>query len=156
MSQEIRGEMARLQVAVPPAKVDSYRLDGGIPSNHFTDKDFAVERPGDAHMSSFDERESSFENKFKHDKELEFKATARRNKLLGLWAANLLGIHGAEAETYAKSVVKADMEKPGDSDVVEKILGDFKERGVDMSEHRLRKQMTELMTAAVTQIKSEV
>jgi hypothetical protein len=107
-------------------------------------------------MSSFDERESSFENKFKHDKELEFKATARRNKLLGLWAANLLGIHGAEAETYAKSVVKADMEKPGDSDVVEKILGDFKERGVDMSEHRLRKQMTELMTAAVAQIRSEV
>jgi len=107
-------------------------------------------------MSSFDERESSFENKFKHDKELEFKATARRNKLLGLWAANLLGIHGAEAETYAKSVVKADMEKPGDQDVVDKLLGDFKQRGVDMSEHRLRKQMTELMTAAVGQIKSEV
>jgi hypothetical protein len=107
-------------------------------------------------MSSFDERESSFENKFKHDKELEFKATARRNKLLGLWAANLLGIHGAEAETYAKSVVKADMEKPGDQDVVDKVLADFKERGVDMSEHRLRKQMTELLAAAVAQIKSEV
>jgi hypothetical protein len=107
-------------------------------------------------MSSFDERESSFENKFKHDKELEFKATARRNKLLGLWAANLLGIHGADAETYAKSVVKADMEKPGDQDVVDKLLRDFKERGVDMSEHRLRKQMTELMTAAVGQIRSEV
>jgi hypothetical protein len=107
-------------------------------------------------MSSFDERESSFENKFKHDKELEFKATARRNKLLGLWAANLLGIHGAEAETYAKSVVKADMEKPGDQDVVDKLLADFKQRGVDMSEHRLRKQMTELLSAAVGQIKSEV
>ena len=107
-------------------------------------------------MSSFDERESSFETKFKHDKELEFKATARRNKLLGLWAANLLGIHGAEAETYAKTVVKADMEKPGDQDVVDKLLGDFKQRGVDMSEHRLRKQMTELMTAAVGQIRSEV
>ena len=107
-------------------------------------------------MSSFDERESSFENKFKHDKELEFKATARRNKLLGLWAANLLGIHGAEAETYAKSVVKADMEKPGDQDVVDKLLGDFKQRGVDMSEHRLRKQMTELMSSAVAQIKTEV
>jgi hypothetical protein len=107
-------------------------------------------------MSSFDERESSFENKFKHDKELEFKATARRNKLLGLWAANLLGIHGAEAETYAKTVVKADMEKPGDQDVVDKLLGDFKQRGVDMSEHRLRKQMTELMSSAVAQIKTEV
>ena len=107
-------------------------------------------------MSSFDERESSFENKFKHDKELEFKATARRNKLLGLWAANLLGVHGADAEAYAKSVVRADMEKPGDQDVVDKLLGDFKERGIDMSEHRLRKQMTELMSAAVSQIKSEV
>jgi hypothetical protein len=107
-------------------------------------------------MTGFDERQSSFENKFKHDKELEFKATARRNKLLGLWAANLLGIHGAEAETYAKTVVKADMEKPGDQDVVDKLLGDFKQRGVDMSEHRLRKQMTELMTAAVGQIRSEV
>lgn len=106
-------------------------------------------------MSSFDERESSFENKFKHDKELEFKATARRNKLLGLWAANLLGIHGADAEAYAKAVVKADMEKPGDQDVVDKLLADFKERGIDMSEHRLRKQMTELMNAAVSQIKSE-
>ncbi|WP_395016415.1 DUF1476 domain-containing protein [Dongia sp.] len=106
-------------------------------------------------MSSFDERESSFENKFKHDKELEFKATARRNKLLGLWAANLLGIHGADAEAFAKGVVKADMEKPGDQDVVDKLLADFKQRGVDMSEHRLRKQMTELMSAAVAQIKSE-
>jgi len=107
-------------------------------------------------MSSFDERESSFENKFKHDKELEFKATARRNKLLGLWAANLLGIHGADAETYAKTVVKADLEQPGDQDVVDKLLGDFKQHGIDMSEHRLRKQMTELMSSAVSQIKSEV
>jgi hypothetical protein len=107
-------------------------------------------------MTSFEDRESSFENKFKHDKELEFKATARRNKLLGLWAANLLGIHGAEAETYAKTVVKADLEQPGDQDVVNKLLGDFKGRGIDMSEHRLRKQMVELMSAAVAQIKSEV
>ena len=106
-------------------------------------------------MTSFDDREASFENKFKHDKELEFKATARRNKLLGLWAANLLGIHGAEAETYAKAVVKADLEQPGDQDVVDKLLRDFKERGIDMSEHRLRKQMTELMTAAVSQVKAE-
>jgi hypothetical protein len=106
-------------------------------------------------MSSFDERESSFENKFKHDKELEFKATARRNKLLGLWAANLLGIHGAEAEAYAKTVVKADFEKPGDQDVVDKLMADFKERGVDMSDHRLRKQMSELMHTAIDQIRAE-
>ena len=106
-------------------------------------------------MTTFDDRESSFENKFKHDKELEFKATARRNKLLGLWAANLLGIHGADAEAYAKTVIKADFEKPGDQDVVDKLLGDFKERGVDLSEHRLRKQMIELMQTAVSQVQSE-
>jgi len=106
-------------------------------------------------MTSFDDREASFETKFKHDKELEFKATSRRNKLLGLWAANLLGIHGADAEAYAKTVIKADLEKPGDQDVVDKLLKDFKERGVDLSEHRLRKQMTELMGAAIAQIKAE-
>jgi len=106
-------------------------------------------------MTGFDDRQNSFENKFKHDKELEFKATARRNKLLGLWAANLLGIHGADAEAYAKTVVKADFEKPGDQDVVDKLAADFKERGVDMSEHRLRKHMTELMHTAIEQIKAE-
>jgi hypothetical protein len=106
-------------------------------------------------MTGFDDRQSSFENKFKHDKELEFKATARRNKLLGLWAANLLGVHGAEAEAYAKAVVKADFEKPGDQDVVDKLMADFKQRGIDMSDHRLRKQMTELMGLAIEQIRAE-
>ncbi len=106
-------------------------------------------------MTGFDDRQTSFENKFKHDKELEFKATARRNKLLGLWAANLLGIHGAEAEAYAKSVVKADFEKPGDQDVVDKLVADFKQHSVEMSEHRLRKQMVELMGTAIEQVKSE-
>jgi hypothetical protein len=106
-------------------------------------------------MSSFDDRETSFENKFKHDKELEFKATARRNKLLGLWAAELLGISGSEAEAYAKSVIKADLERPGDQDVVDKILADFRARGVDLSEHRLKKRMAELLTTAVAQIQAE-
>jgi hypothetical protein len=106
-------------------------------------------------MSTFDDREQSFENKFSHDKELQFRVSARRNKLLGLWAAQLLGIHGSEAETYAKSVVAADLEKPGDDDVVQKVLADFKARGVDMSEHRLRKHMEELHTTARQQIMSE-
>jgi hypothetical protein len=107
-------------------------------------------------MTTFDERESSFEAKFKHDKELQFKVTARRNKLLGLWAANLLGIHGAEAEAYAKDVVKSDFVAPGDNDVVQKVLGDFQARSVEMSEHRLRKQMDDLMRIATDQIRSEV
>jgi hypothetical protein len=106
-------------------------------------------------MTGFDDREASFENKFSHDKELEFKATARRDKLLGLWAANLLGIHGAEAEAYAKSVIKADLTAPGVHDVVAKLLGDFKQQGVDISEHRVRKQVSELMTTALAQIRSE-
>ena len=107
-------------------------------------------------MTTFDERETAFENKFKHDKELEFKVTSRRNKLLGLWAAKLLGIDGDEAETYAKSVVASDFEKPGDNDVMQKVLGDFKAKNVEMSEHRLRKHMDELLATAKQQIMTEV
>ena len=105
-------------------------------------------------MSSFDDRETSFENKFKHDKELEFKATARRNKLLGLWAANLLGIHGAEAETYAKEVVTADLEEPGEDDVFRKIRKDFDAKGVTDSDHQIRRTMTEFMARAVLEVKA--
>jgi hypothetical protein len=107
-------------------------------------------------MTTFDERESSFEAKFKHDKELQFKVNARRNKLLGLWAANLLGIHGADAETYAKEVVKSDFSTPGDHDVLQKVLADFHAKKVEMSEHRLRKQMDDLMKIATDQIRTEV
>lgn len=106
-------------------------------------------------MTTFDERESSFEAKFKHDKELQFKVTARRNKLLGLWAANLLGIHGAEAEAYAKDVVKSDFATAGDHDVLLKVLSDFKAKNVDVSEHRLRKQMDDLLKIATDQIRTE-
>ena len=106
-------------------------------------------------MTTFNEREASFENKFKHDKELQFKVMNRRNKLLGLWAANLLGIHGADAEAYAKTVVMSDFNKPGDHDVLVKVLADFQAKGVDMSEHRLRKHMDELMGAASEQVRTE-
>ncbi len=107
-------------------------------------------------MTTFDERESSFEAKFKHDKELQFRVNNRRNKLLGLWAANLLGIHGADAESYAKEVVKSDFATPGDHDVLQKVLADFKAKNVEMSEHRLRKQMDDLMKIAADQIRTEV
>lgn len=106
-------------------------------------------------MTGFDDREISFENKFKHDKELEFKATSRRNKLLGLWAANLLGIHGAEAEAYAKTIIKAELAPHGEQAVADKVMADFKSRGVELSEHRLRKQMSELMSAAIAQVNTE-
>ena len=107
-------------------------------------------------MTTFDERETAFENKFKHDKELEFRVTSRRNKLLGLWAAQLLGIDGADAEVYAKSVVASDFDQPGDHDVLLKVLGDFKAKNVDISEHRLRKHMDELLGTAKQQIMTEV
>lgn len=107
-------------------------------------------------MTTFDERGSAFENKYKHDKELEFKVNNRRNKLLGLWAAKLLGFDGAEAENYAKEVVVSDFETAGDHDVLKKILADFQAKNIDFSEHRLRKQMDELLVTAKQQIMTEV
>jgi hypothetical protein len=103
-------------------------------------------------MSQFDDREKGYEQKYKHDKELDFKINARRNRLLGLWAAGQLQIHGAEAEAYAKSVVMADFDRPGDDDVVEKVLADFKAKGVAMTEHRVRKEMADLLAAARDQV----
>ena len=106
-------------------------------------------------MATFDDREKGFEQKYKHDKELEFKINARRNKLLGLWAAKEQGIADSEADAYAKAVVMADFDKPGDDDVVQKVLGDFKQKGLEMSEHRVRKHMTELLETARQQVMNE-
>ncbi|WP_428524396.1 DUF1476 domain-containing protein [Roseibium sp.] len=106
-------------------------------------------------MSTFDKREQGFENKFAHDEELRFKATARRNKLLGLWAAGLLGYEGDKAEEYAKEVVRADFEEPGDEDVFRKIRADFDANNVDQSDHQVRRTMDELMATAVDQLQNE-
>lgn len=103
-------------------------------------------------MSTFDERESAFENKFAHDAEMQFKAEARRNKLLGLWAADLLGKSGTEAEDYAKQVVKADFEEPGDEDVYRKVAGDL---GDKADETTIRARMSELMAEAKAQLLEE-
>jgi len=105
-------------------------------------------------MTSFDKREDAFEKQFAHDEELRFKATARRNKLLGLWAAEKLGLSGAEAESYAKSVVMADFEEVGDHDVLRKIRKDFDAKGVKVSEDEIRRAMLELMGRAVAEIKA--
>ncbi|MEM8797639.1 MAG: DUF1476 domain-containing protein [Pseudomonadota bacterium] len=105
-------------------------------------------------MTSFDDRANAYESKFAHDEELRFKATARRNKLLGLWAAEKLGMSGAEADEYAKSVIRSDFEEPGDEDVYRKVKGDFDEAGVDQSEHQIRRTMSELMAEAVKQIEA--
>jgi len=105
-------------------------------------------------MSTFDKREDGFEKKFAHDEELLFKANARRNKLLGLWAAEKLGKSGADAEAYAKSVVVADLEEAGDEDVFRKIRADFDAAGVDQSDHQIRRTMDELLAKAVAEVKA--
>jgi len=105
-------------------------------------------------MTTFDKREEGFEKKFAHDEELRFKASARRNKLLGLWAAEKLGLSGAEAEAYAKEVVLADFEEPGDHDIFRKIRRDFDAKKVAMSDQDLRHVMDDLMNMAVEQIKT--
>ena len=107
-------------------------------------------------MTTFNDREKSFEKKFQHDQEIQFKVNARKNKLLGLWAAGLLCRAGADAEAYAKEVVMADFEKPGDSDVVDKLLKDFAAAGKPMEDHTIRKQSERLADEAKKQIMAEV
>jgi hypothetical protein len=104
---------------------------------------------------SMKDREDAYENKFAHDEELRFKAIARRNKLLGLWAAELMGKTGDEAEAYAKEVVVADFQEAGDEDVFRKVRGDFDAAGVDQSDHQIRRTMEDLLGEAIKQIKSE-
>jgi hypothetical protein len=106
-------------------------------------------------MTTFDQRKDGFEKKFAHDEELQFKATARRNKLLGQWAAEKLGLSGDAAAAYAKEVVAADFEEAGDDDVVRKVLADFKAKGIDQSEHQVRRTMDELMAEAIAQVKAQ-
>ena len=105
-------------------------------------------------MSSMKDREEGFERKFAFDEELRFKATARRNKLLGLWAAEKLGKSGADAEAYAKEVIVSDIEEAGDHDVFRKIRKDFDAAGIDQSDHQIRRTMDELMATAAEQVKN--
>jgi hypothetical protein len=106
-------------------------------------------------MATFDEREKGFEAKFRADQELQFKVTARRNKLLGLWAAGRMGLAGTAAESYAKQVVEADFQKPGDDDVVDKVLGDLKAKGVAADAASVRRELDRLAATAKEQIMTE-
>jgi len=105
-------------------------------------------------MSTFDKREEGFEKKFAHDEELRFKATARRNKLLGLWVAEKLGKTGADAEAYAKSVVMSDFEEAGDDDVFRKVKADLDAANAGQSEHQIRRTMDELMATVIAQVQA--
>ena len=103
-------------------------------------------------MTTFDNRKDAFEKKFAHDEELRFKATARRNKLFGLWAAEQLGKSGPEADAYAKSVVMADFEEAGDDDVLRKVRADLEAAGRTQGEGELRGVMTDLLERAINEI----
>lgn len=103
-------------------------------------------------MTTFDDRERAYETKFAQDEALKFKATARRNKMLGIWAAGQLGKTGDDAEAYAKEVVRADFEEPGDEDVFRKVKGDFAAAGVVVSDEQIRRTMREMLIAAAEQI----
>lgn len=104
-------------------------------------------------MTTFDDRENAFENKFAHDQEMQFRAEARRNRLMGLWVADILGKSGDEAEAYAKEVVKADFEEAGHEDVMRKVLGDLGDR---VSEAEVRRKYDELLAVAKGQLLNEV
>jgi hypothetical protein len=104
-------------------------------------------------MTTFDKREEGFEKQFAHDEDLRFKATARRNKLLGKWAAERQGLSGEAADAYAKAVVMADFEEAGEEDVFRKIRADFDAMGVKLSDEDIRGQMHQLLAQAVAEIK---
>ena len=105
-------------------------------------------------MTTFDKREEGFEKKFAHDEELRFKANARRNKLLGRWAAEKLGLSGTEVDSYAKDVVMADFEEGGEKDVFRKVRKDFDAKSVVQSDQQIREQMSALMGKAIEEIKA--
>lgn len=105
-------------------------------------------------MNTFDARRNGFEKKFTHDQELKFKSESRRNKLLGDWAAGLLGLSGADKVAYARSIIKADMQEPGDLDVFRKLRKDFDEKGVPLSDQDIRRAIDEKFAEAVKQIQA--
>lgn len=106
-------------------------------------------------MATFDERKDSFEKKFAHDATLRFKAEARRNKMLGEWAAGLMGLSGEKAAEYVRSVIRSDFEEAGDHDVFRKVKADLTAAGVAQSDHQIRRHIDEFMAEAIKQIKEQ-
>ena len=106
-------------------------------------------------MTTFDDREKGFESKYALDQEQEFKAIARRNRLLGLWAAEKMGLNADRAEEYGRAIVKADFEQPGEEDVYRKIMQDLEGAGLTVSEGEIRRKMDELSSVAREQIRND-
>ena len=105
-------------------------------------------------MTNLKDREEGFERKFAHDEEVRFRAMARRNKMLGLWAAEKLGKAGDDADAYAREVVNSDFEEGGDHDVFRKLRRDFDAAGVDQSDHQIRRTMDELLAQAIEEVRN--
>lgn len=103
-------------------------------------------------MTSMKDREQGFENKFAHDEELKFKIEARRTKLIGLWAADLMGLNTADAATYAQALVKHDLKEAGSADVVRQLTADLQAKGIDPQSLHLEKKMAEFLEAAKDQV----
>ena len=150
MAERKRQNFMRFKAASAPHGDANTIWRGYIPA-----LDVTVASLRETELSGFDKRERAEEGKFALDQELRFKANARRNKLLGLWAAEQLGKTGEAASAYAIEVVKSDFEAPGDDDVFRKVRGDFDKAGVQMTDHQIQRQMTELMETAVAQVKAE-
>src|SRR5215212_3967435 len=143
----------------------SPRRSGAVPRSasvdlwifcRYASRDFPLSQTSvcEANMTTFDKREEGFEKKFAHDEELRFKANARRNKMLGLWAAEKLGITGDAANAYAKDVVMADFEEAGDDDVFKKVRKDLDDKKISVSDQDIRRAMTDLMEKAIADIKA--
>ena len=105
-------------------------------------------------MTTFDKRAQGFEAEFVHNEEMKFKAMARRNYLLGVWAAAKLGLAGAEAEAYARGLVVSEVEKTSDEEMIGKIKADLAAKGIKLSDHRIQRAMDELMGRAITEVKA--
>jgi hypothetical protein len=103
-------------------------------------------------MNTFEDREKAFENKFKYDQELLFRIASRRARLIGLWAAERLGVTGEGAEAYAQDVVSADLDEPGHADIIRKLQADFKAKGVEISDHRIKRELEQLWEVARQQV----
>jgi hypothetical protein len=145
----LRRRFATTHQTMAPPRLHNRPLFGRAEPLSFTHK------PGTASMTTFDDRESAFENKFAHDEEMQFKITARRNKLVGLWAAEKMGLTPEEADAYGKSVVQADFEEAGDEDVIRKLLGDLTSAGVDSDEAAIRAALEAKMVEARRQFIEE-
>jgi len=107
-------------------------------------------------MTTFDDRERAFESKFAHDEELRFRVIARRNRLLGAWAARLMGLSDAEADAYAKDVIRADFEEAGEEDVIRKLLGDLTAAGIDTDDAKIREALAHKEVEARRQIIEQI